>query len=382
MKKRKNKQQLWFLFFGRLEQEKGFDLILNMLEFFLEKEIPFKIFIFWIGSLENRLLDIASKSENIHYFWRKSLAEITRYKDNCQYQLMPSTVLETFWLTGLTGCAWGLSIIGFKKWWQDQFILPENDIYTEKWNNDTEKLINKIKKIIDSPLQDPEYSRQIAKRYNTEKWIKQAKALFWEKKRIIIINDYSEKKWGIETYLHDVQSILSKESYEVYIIGKEKIPTTKRGKYRDMITSIWNIKSYFSIKKAIKDLNPEVIWINNLIRYHGRLGMKACKTSHAKKIIMYHDLGHFAPFPSKLREEKEILTPLSPTIFYKTPTTKNSIKKIAGFFKAIRLLPLVKQIQKQINIHLVPSEFMEKIVHKSYTIPKKKIKTLAHFLQE
>ena len=43
---------------------------------------------------------------------------------------------------------------------------------------------------------------------------------------------------------------------------------------------------------------------------------------------------------------------------------------------------LVKTLKKSIDLHLVPSAFMEKIVRESYQIPEGKVKSFPHFVQQ
>ncbi len=388
------KQKLWLLYFGRLTPEKGFDLVLTMLEYFLDKYwkiLPFKIFIFGDGVLKDRLLDIAEQSEDIHYFGRRNLEEIKRYQDNYDYHLMPSKCLETFGLSALTACSRGLSVIGFAKGGQEQFIHPQYDLNTIKIKNnntnkkttDEHKLITMIEQILTSKKLPKNQNKAIAKNYTKQLRIKKIKAILWDKKKLLIINDFSEKKGGIETYIHDAIELLQAEGYEILFLGKNKTPKNILQKYFYLIMSIFNIKSYYTIKKTIQNFQPDTIWYHNIFRYHGRLSLLvAGEDSTAKKIIMYHDLGYFYPYPSQLEDEKQIIYPSSPYNFFKTITRKHPIKKIAGFFKGLRNLPTKQYIKKNITEHLVPSPFMEKIVHKSFNIKKKEIQTFSHFLQE
>lgn len=98
--------------------------------------------------------------------------------------------------------------------------------------------------------------------------------------------------------------------------------------------------------------------------------------------MMFHDLGYFAPFPSKLHEEKQIKTPFMLSNFIKTQPTKNPIKKLAIIGKYLSLKLIQTQLKKQIDTFLVPSAFMEDIVQKSYKISKEHIKTFSHFIQD
>jgi hypothetical protein len=98
--------------------------------------------------------------------------------------------------------------------------------------------------------------------------------------------------------------------------------------------------------------------------------------------MMFHDLGYFAPFPSKLNEEKQIRTPLTLNNFIKTQPTKNPLKNLAIIGKYILLKLIQKQLQKRMDTFLVPSDFMVNIAHKSYKINNEKIKVFPHFIQE
>ena len=64
--------------------------------FLAKGELPFSLFVFGKGCYEEELLELAGKTKNIHFFGWKTLPEIKRYVENCQYCLMPSTFLETF----------------------------------------------------------------------------------------------------------------------------------------------------------------------------------------------------------------------------------------------------------------------------------------------
>lgn len=60
-------RKVGLLYLGRLEKEKGFDLILNMVEKY-EKELPFELYVFGKGSRETSLLELQKKNKQIHFF--------------------------------------------------------------------------------------------------------------------------------------------------------------------------------------------------------------------------------------------------------------------------------------------------------------------------
>jgi hypothetical protein len=143
-----------------------------------------------------------------------------------------------------------------------------------------------------------------------------------------------------------------------------------------------NFWEAIKIQRKIKTMKPDVIRYNSVMRYLGRMPIRASKNSSAKKWMMFHDLGYFAPFPSKLEQEKQIRTPFTLRHFLQTQPTKNPIKILAIIGKYISLSLIKRQLKKRVDTFLVPSKFMENIVHKSYIIDKEKIKVFSHFIQE
>ena len=118
------------------------------------------------------------------------------------------------------------------------------------------------------------------------------------------------------------------------------------------------------------------------MRYLGRTPIWISRNSTAKKWMMFHDLGYFYPFPSQLTSEDQVKTPLTLKHFIASYTTKNSFKKLAIIGKYVSLRLIKKQLKKNIDTFLVPSKFMQDIVHKSYKVEKEKIKLFPHFIQE
>ena len=96
--------------------------------------------------------------------------------------------------------------------------------------------------------------------------------------------------------------------------------------------------------------------------------------------MMYHDFGYVYPFPYALKDTKQVITPLNWAHFKTMANTKNPVKLLLVFGKYLSLIGIKKQL-KSVDLHMVPSLFMEGIVKDSYQLPAKKMKTLDHFLQ-
>ncbi len=386
-------KKMWILYFGRLDDEKWFGLILDMLKNFIQEywEIPFSFYVFGKGKYVQDLLDIAAKHNSIHFFGRQPLETIQRYKENCQYCLVPSTFLETFWLTALNWLSMWLPVIWFAKWWLKQFVPKKYDISQSNWNNDWERLYNKINELFtnyDSDKTDIEKEKKraknMAKKYSLEKRFENAQELLWKPKRILMVTDFKSKLGGIETYVHDVKDILKEKWYEVKIYWA-KIPKWKLWqmlKYFGLFFAMWNFVDAIRLKRVAKKFKPKVVRYHSAIRRMWWLPIKVLSSHNSKKFMMYHDLWYFHPFPSSVTQEEMINMPTKLYNFIKSWNTKNPIKIIAIFFKYISVCLLKKQLKKYMDKHLVPSDFLEKIVSDWYEIEPKKVQTLSHFIQK
>ncbi|MEI6774288.1 MAG: hypothetical protein WCL18_05900 [bacterium] len=149
-----------------------------------------------------------------------------------------------------------------------------------------------------------------------------------------------------------------------------------------IITGLGNFWETIKLQRKIKKIQPDLIRYNSVMRYLGRAPLRISKQSSAKKWMMFHDLGYFYPFPSQLANEHQIITPLTLQKFLNSYPTKNPLKKLAIIGKYISLHLIKQQLQKKVDMYLVPSLFMKNILHKSYSIDSDKIEVFSHFIQE
>ena len=375
---------LGLLYFGRLEKEKWIDGIIDMIELFGEKnkELPFQIFIFGTWSRKNKIQELAQKYNNIHFFWRQSLETIKRYIPNCNYCLIPSECLETFWLSALTAIKLWLPPIGYAKWWLKDFISNELDLTNQPWTTTGKKLHHLIWQ-----LQASSFKLQAINlhEYSKEYRLVRFHGLAGKNvKKVLIVSDFINRIWWIETYINDVKELLEHHGYQVELCGwtVPSWPLGKFVKYLWIITGLGNFWEAIKLQRKIKRLQPDLIRYNSVMRYLGRAAVQISKYSSAKKRMMFHDLGYFYPFPSQLTSEQQIKTPCTLKHFLSSYSTKNPVKKLAIVGKYALLCLIKKQLQKRMDLFLVPSDFMKDIVHKSYNIDNEKINIFPHFIQE
>ncbi len=385
---------LWLLYFGRLEQEKWFDAIIDMIEMFGKnaQELPFELFVFGSGSRERKIEELAYTHKNIHFFGRQNLETIKRYISNCQYSLMPSECLESFGLSALTAIQRWLAPIGYARWGLKNFIDTKLDLTHKHWTTTGEKLYTLINVLTskhhESWIHAP--NEMSLAGLNLASYSKESRLLNFyslagkEIKKIMIVSDFTNKIWGIETYINDVKELLEQHGYEVQLCGWKlpSWPIGKLAKYLGIITGLWNFYEAIKLQLKIKKMKPDLIRYNSVMRYLGRAPLRISKDSTAKKRMMFHDLGYFYPFPSQLTREHQIKTPLTLKNFIASYTTNNPIKKLAIMGKYVSLRLIQQQIKKRMDTCLVPSDFMQEIVHKSYQIENKHITVFPHFIQE
>lgn len=386
--------KLWVLFLGRLETEKGFDLIFDFINQYPGKELPFELYIFGSGSYEKWLLELSHHFKQIHFFGRKPLSEVERYLDNIDYCLMPSRFLETFWLSAINVLKRGIPVVGFKKWGLFPFIPEEYAIDQCKGSNDLAKFATmliqlqkeKTEKKSDFYQELAEKSKAIAQNYTKEKRFEHFKELTADLKgkKIVLVSDFINKIGGIETYLHDVKTLLEKEGYKVKLFGS-RCPKGRIGKLKKLFgigLSTLNLWESIRFSIFIKKEKPDLIRYHSMIRRNGRLPLWFTRKNRAKKWMMYHDFGYFTPYPHQLSDTKQIKTPLSLRHYLAMANTKNPIRKFLICGKYLTLTCLKKQLKKQIDLHLVPSAFIVPIVEKSFGLPIEKISDFNHFIQE
>jgi hypothetical protein len=156
-----------------------------------------------------------------------------------------------------------------------------------------------------------------------------------------------------------------------------------------LVSAPFNFWSAWSFKKFLQNQQPDLIRFHSLLRNLGGNVVKTATSfqqttpSNLPKIwMMYHDLGYFTPYPSKVSAVSEIQTPLTFQHFLAWPRKKGVIMKIAVCCKYFWLKSLIKILKSSVDLHLVPSDFMESFLSEGLEISPKKVKVLHHFLQQ
>ena len=153
-------------------------------------------------------------------------------------------------------------------------------------------------------------------------------------------------------------------------------------KYLGILLAICNDRQGTKLFFKLKTYKPDLIRYHSVLRNLGWESLWMSKFFPAKKWMMYHDFGYVHPFPHALTHVHQIKNPLTLKHFLQSANTKNPLKLLAVLFKYCSVALIKNQLKKRIDLHLVPSEFMTDIIHKSYKISPDKIKAFPHFVQE
>lgn len=108
--------------------------------------------------------------------------------------------------------------------------------------------------------------------------------------KVLIINDFSKKLGGAETFVHTIKENLEKKDHLVEILGSEK------GENFHSFFSRWSSKFWYNkTKEKIKKFNPDVIHVNNCVRVISPSVIQAASDSKIPIVMTFHDYHYFCP---------------------------------------------------------------------------------------
>lgn len=225
-------------------------------------------------------------------------------------------------------------------------------------------------------------ARYIADSYTEGRWMEQVRGILpGHAKKILLVSDYTTILGGIETHIQTIAKALRHHGYEVEIFGWniQKGPWTKLLRVLGLAYSLCNITSALAIRRRIREFQPDTIWLHSVSRFLGPLTLHEINRSKVFSLVTYHDLGLFAPFPSKVENEEMI--PSNPTLvaFLACIQSVNPLVYLATYCKYFQVF-ILRRLLRSIDIHLVPSAFLMKYVQNIGEVPEEKVVVLEHFL--
>ena len=166
------KQGNYGLFFGRLIDEKGVDVLLKALV--AAGDIPFVIV--GNGPEEDNLKQIANKAslKNVQFVGPKWGAELDHYLNNCKYVVCPSTWHENFPYVILQAFAAGKPVIGTKRGGIPEMVTSDRgSLYEAQDYEALAKLMQEYDKDIEGCTEKGRAARQyVEKTFNDKEFYK------------------------------------------------------------------------------------------------------------------------------------------------------------------------------------------------------------------
>ena len=196
------------------------------------------------------------------------------------------------------------------------------------------------------------------------------------KKKILIVSDYLDNIWWIESYIKNLKHILLHD-YEVYYFWAENLSKAKKLMF--LILS-WNNFIYAKkLKSKIEEVKPDIIWFHSVSRFLWPKVVEQVKDFQWLKLMTYHDLWYFSLFASEIYNENQIPTKFSLIEFIKK-SKKWKLLLPYAILKYMKLKKLRKVLNKNIDIHTVPSNFMKNYVQLLWYGNEDNIKVLPNFI--
>jgi len=194
--------------------------------------------------------------------------------------------------------------------------------------------------------------------------------------KILIVSDYLDKIWGIESYIYDLKKILERDWFIVDFFWCQSITKTKKILW--LIKSFNNTSESKKIRQKLEEFQPDLIWFHSVSRYLGPAVVAEWVKFSTKTIMTYHDLWYFAPFADKVFDKSDIPEKFNLIEFLKK-NPKNFLYYPYIIFKFLKLKRLRQQLQK-VDFHTTPSKFMKKYVIDHWYWKKENTQVLPNFI--
>lgn len=339
-------------YIGRLESEKGIDILIECIERSISEERNIIWHICGTWSFLRKLKAYNKPYITVYgHIQRKELDEILK---NIDLVLMPSMFLETFWLVALETLLRGVPVCWFARGGLQDFIHPELIL-------DSDSPVDSFFRIIDIgnfPLQnvsDFQYSNWIQNLSSITEWYK----------KILLLSDYTEKVGWAEEYIYFLKEALQSLGKEVEFWWCSK----KMNRWSRIFYMMMTPFAYWrgrGISQKIQEFSPDLIWMHSIMRYIGPHGLRSISDANCQKYITHHDLWLISLRPSQIHRESDI--PTSPNLGDWIPKKINIILIFWAVWKWL-MISWIWFFLKKNTIHLVPSLWMQPHFQKYIGIP-------------
>lgn len=290
---KKDSRYTYVFFVGRLEKEKGADILLEVIRESIQRGLPYRFCIFWSGSYFSYLSEFENKG--VYCFGHVDSATILSAWQYADVLFMPSRFLETFGLVALEALTQGIPVIWFRQGWLTAFIQKEHAL---SFSDPVGDFFSVIQRLDIPPVDVNEYT------YN--KWRTRLSEVIGHHKRILVVHDYAQNIGGAEVYVQALCAELQSLWCDVRMYAYKKTLTSWWKRKVLFLGSIFSFWRYLWLRAQIRTFVPDTIFSHSLMRYVGIWGVLAIRESGVTHSMMHHDLGLIAPRPSQLYSESDI----------------------------------------------------------------------------
>lgn len=344
-----------FIFFWRLVEEKWVEIILDVFTMLYKhwiRERTLDIYGAW--QLE-KLCEWATEKhpDNIYFHgWgeHKHVMSMVKEKDFC---LMPSLVIESFWLTALESLCVGVPVIGFKKWGVEPFISDKLDIETQHGKTYADKLFNLISHILSEKKEKSSYLPRVDfSKYSQENWLSEFKKISGDTKRILLVSDFTKRVGGVENYIHDLRDLLLNHGYTVELRWMDK-----KNSFWGLFKTALNISAWLKLWSKIDSFKPDLVRTHSVMREIGWFPLTVIPKD-TPLLTMFHDLGYFNPYPARVYNVPDAKKINKLSDWLRIWAKKNKLTLPLVFFKRLSLRAIRSVFRNHQTTYLVPSAFM------------------------
>lgn len=376
---------------GRLEREKGIHHLLWLCKHVAlhSKYQWFELHIFWSWSMEQHVIEASETYQFLTYHGHQPKEEVFKIRKTCDYTFVLSSFLETFGLVALDSLAMWVPVIWYKKWWLQPFMVDRRlQVDSYQWENVHQQLLWLLDYLMThvEPATRQTWSTKASNIYENyhpnlrvERFRELSRLPVWSK--ILLVSDYAVDIGWIENLLFAMKSLLEKEWYEVeFVWYSKKVPSRKR--YAQLLVTACNIPFALRLGSTVKAFQPDLIWWHSVHRRIWWLPVSMQKRYSAKQWVMYHDFWLFHPFPRLVNSEHQLEQSSTFPWFIKEWVKVGWWVLPLLFCKRVALR-ITRAVLSSMDMHLVPSSYMETVVQRAYPhVDRSRIKTFSHFVKD
>lgn len=352
-----DKKHIHVLYASRLVEEKGVDILIDVIEKVETSYLAWSIS--WTvcgdGLYQEKIVELAKKYPSVDYLGRIDSTELKKQYERADFLLMPSRFLETFGLTALESLTCGTPVIGIKKWWIIPFISDDLAIDESNPIESSYQLLDDIIEWNNTP-QCIDVSG-----YSLDAWKNHVRKILPDTKKMFIIHDYSELIWWAEYYIAFLLNILPDLGFDVRwasYTGKTT-PWKRRWMFILSLIAFWR---GIYVRQELEKYRPDTLWLHSVLRYHGPWVLREVqkymqKYPESKICLSHHDVGLIAAFPQSITLESQI--PADASLLSFLPREHSFFRIFIWWWKWIYIQCIRAFFPKKME-HIIFAPFLEK----------------------